>query len=288
MGDHRAGVTTMRAVRRGTIFLVLALALTPPGLGTTAGAAPLERDEVPAPLAPWIDWVLRGHEEKACPFLHGNRGQHVCRWPSELALDLDAREGRFTQRWLVHRETWVPLPGDAKRWPLGVRANGAPVAVVARGNSPQIRLPAGSYDVTGAFRWDALPEWIRVPPATGIVRLELSGSAVPFPNRDADGRLWLRQRDIEEAAAAEQRLEVTVHRRLADDVPLFLETRIALDVSGRSREMVLGRVLPEGFEPLSLVSPLPRPPRSRWSPAGPGAPGTLAAHRDRARRRAPE
>jgi hypothetical protein len=233
------------------------LAVLVASFATAATAEPLARDAVPEPLAPWVDWVLRGHEEKACPVLEGAGNRHVCVWPSQLDLEFGQRQGAFTQRWLLHSEASVPLPGDGRRWPQKVSANGVPVPVVAQGGRPSVRLAPGQHTLRGTFLWDALPELLQVPPETGIVQLRLFGEVVPFPKRDAKGRLWLQKRADGDAAGGEQRLEVKVHRRLADDVPLRLETRLELNVAGRSREVVLGRALPDGFVPLSLSSPLP-------------------------------
>ena len=93
--------------------VVLALLATCP-----AQAAPLARSEVPEPLRPWIDWVLRGHETDRCPFLDAPSTRE-CAWPSRLVLSLDEHGGKFTQQWLVHHESDVPLPGDDAHWPHG-------------------------------------------------------------------------------------------------------------------------------------------------------------------------
>src|SRR5262245_17706541 len=46
--------------------LLLLLALLAPLSPLAAGRLPKER--VPAPLKPWADWALRGHESELCPF----------------------------------------------------------------------------------------------------------------------------------------------------------------------------------------------------------------------------
>ncbi len=235
-------------IRRPGILLALVLA-------TPAASEPLALDEVPAPLAPWVDWVLRGHEQESCPFLHGIQGRRACAWPSRLELELNAGEGRFTQEWWVHHEADVPLPGDERRWPQEVRVDGRPAPLTALRGRPSLRLGRGLHRVSGRFYWDAPPELLQVPPETGLVALTLGGSRIDFPNRDAEGRLWLQKR--EEPAGGGERLELEVNRRIADEVPLELETRIELQVAGRSREVLLGRALPEGFVPLALSSPLP-------------------------------
>src|SRR5882724_7975590 len=227
-----------------------------------AAAEPIAREQVPEALRPWTDWVMHGHEEAFCSLLQGSTDHRQCAWPSRLTLDLEGRAGRFTQDWLVQRAGWVPLPGDAARAPLDVRADGKPAAVTVRGGVPSVRLERGAHTVSGVFEWDSLPELLSIPVETGLVGLALNGKPVAFPNRDPQGQLWLQRRAV--ASTEESRLDVVVHRRVIDDIPLQLVTRIELKVAGPGREMLLGRALPDGFVPLSLTSALP----SRLEPDG--------------------
>ena len=47
------------------ISFSLSLALI--ALAGPAQALPLSKEDVPAPLKPWVKWVLAGHEEALCP-----------------------------------------------------------------------------------------------------------------------------------------------------------------------------------------------------------------------------
>jgi hypothetical protein len=49
---------------------------------SAAQAEPLSREEVPEPLRPWTDWVLRGHEDQLCPAVQNPANEHRCLWPS--------------------------------------------------------------------------------------------------------------------------------------------------------------------------------------------------------------
>src|SRR5262249_32781083 len=79
--------------------------------------------EVPAPLKPWVDWVLQDKRPELCPNMHGS-SERECAWPGHLELLLDKRQGSFTQRWAIDALAWVPLPGDQKHWPLDVKVDG--------------------------------------------------------------------------------------------------------------------------------------------------------------------
>ena len=153
---------------------ILALLLILGG-GRGASAAQLRRDEVPAPLAPWVDWVLKGNEEKLCPFFNGGDAAS-CVWPGALALAVGEKTGRFEQSIRLYAPGWAALPGDGAHWPQDVRADGQPAAVVARAGLPALRLKPGLHSVSGAFAWDSAPEVLRVPPETGLVSLALLAS----------------------------------------------------------------------------------------------------------------
>jgi len=234
----------------------LSLAALALAAATLAAAAPLKREEVPGPLQPWISWVLHGSEAELCPFFQGQNGRR-CAWPSVLALELDKSGGHFEQGWRLDAEDWVPLPGGSDHWPQDVRVDGAPAVVVERSSAPAVRLKAGSHRVSGAFRWPRLPEQLELPNEAGLLSLTVDGKPLGFPVRDQNNRLWLQTQERVIAPREEAHLEITVHRRLQDEAPLQLITRIQLKVSGPNREVALAAPLPDNFAPMSLVCPLP-------------------------------
>jgi len=244
--------------RCGRFIMGLALILC---VGPPAQSAPLAVEDVPPALEPWVAWAIHGHEKRTCPFLHG--GLHggdaqksvVCAWPSRLELDLDDSGGRFTQHWQIYAEARVALPGSAREWPLDVRSAQGLLAIEDTG-APRVSLAAGEHVVSGRFEWGSLPELLQIPPQTGIVSLSIRGRVIANPRRDAQGRLWLQKR-ASPSGGEQSQVQVVVHRRVIDEIPLRLRTRVALRVSGVSREVVLGHALPGGFVPMSLQSPLP-------------------------------
>jgi hypothetical protein len=242
-------------MRNGTALIpVLVLAVT--GLpGAVARATPMSPGEVPEPLRTWVPWVLHDHEEQLCPAASGDEKQ-VCAWAGRLELKLDDHGGHFTQEWQLVTERQVPLPGDSASWPLDLKVDGkAAIATAEESDEPTVRMQAGHHTVTGAFVWRRLPDALPVPSSTGVLELIVRGHLVEFPNRSESGELFLNKEAAE--VAEEDRLDITVHRRLTDDAPLLLTTRLALNVAGKTREVVLGRSLPDGFVPHALESPLP-------------------------------
>ncbi len=223
-------------------------------------AGPISSEDVPEPLKPWMEWVLHGHEEERCPSLNSRGNQHRCRWPSQLQLQLTDKRGAFRFTWLMTTEAWAPLPGSIEHWPQEVQVDDQAALVAERDGRPSVYLTVGSHSVSGVFQWESLPESLLVPPDTGLVGLTINNKAIDFPRLDIKGILLLRREVTGEEVREEgkkERLGMRVYRRIVDEIPLTVITRIDLNVSGRPREALLGRALIEGYIPLSINSPLP-------------------------------
>ncbi|MGR8932824.1 MAG: hypothetical protein ACU837_00370 [Gammaproteobacteria bacterium] len=219
------------------------------------GAAP----EVPEPLKPWVGWVLQEHRDYRCPFVYNSFAEKRCVWASRLTLATEAQKGLFALDAAVYAESWVQLPGDADYWPQQVTLDNQPAQVLERYGSPALYLPAGNYRIAGVLLWDALPETLALPPDSGLIALTVEGRDIPLPHLK-DGRLWIKS----SAAAGAQlpqdvqnKVELQVFRRIIDDVPLQIVTRIDMDVSGMPREIKLPPPLLADFIPMRLYSPLP-------------------------------
>lgn len=234
--------------------LIWALALPVWLVGGATSAAPLSLAEVPEPLKPWIPWVLQPVADAACPYEHTG-SERRCAWPSRLSLDLGDQRGEFTQEWRVYARGFVPLPGDERRWPQEVEVDGQPAVVLSREGQPGLELEPGAYAIRGVFLWDSVPEKLAVPAETGLLSLKLRGESVAFPQRDAAGTLWLQKRV--EAAGEQNLLDVVVHRKISDEIPLRVTTEISLHAAGKSREELLGKALLPDFVPMQVISDLP-------------------------------
>jgi hypothetical protein len=241
-------------VRRRLVPFVrtaLAAATVLSGAGS-ASAQPVSPADVPPPLRPWIPWVLDEVRDFGCPRV---QGRPVCLWPGRLRLDLDRAGGTFVLDVQADRDAEAPLPGSAEVWPLDAAVDGRAAPVFGRGGSPRLRLASGRHRLTGRFAWSRLPESLGVPPEIGLVDLSLDGRSVPRPRREANGLLWLRARA--EAASEGEALRLQVFRHVADGIPLFVETRLQLEVSGRAREVTLSDALLPDTVPTEVGGDLP-------------------------------
>ncbi len=230
-------------------------------------------DRIPEVLRPWIPWATWGEAHRNCPTPYSDPKTHRCFWPSTLELEVTADGARFTLDVLVYDETWVPLPGGGDAWPVGVQdasptaGDGKPagVAVLEHNRTPAVHLvPGGNrvkgepgrHHLTGSFRWNQMPQRLRIPPEIGVLNLTLLGQSVPNPAWDADGQLWLK-RDGAAGTDEKNYLATKVYSLVEDGIPMWLRQEVELTVSGKSREENLGAVVPEGWRLSSVVSPIP-------------------------------
>jgi hypothetical protein len=220
-------------------------------------AAPPEiRQELPEPLRPWAGWALWNERDLASPSPYHDPKQALRVWPSQLTLDVRKAGGRFDVAVTVFNEAWLPLPGDGGMWPVDVTADGAPLPVVEHQGKPALKLPAGDHRIAGAWRWQGVPQRIAVPAEIGILALRVEGTAVESPVWDSQGFVWLK-RDASTEQTDKDFLGVKLHSLLEDGIPLWLHTDIELIVAGKSREESLGQILPAGWKPAALESPIP-------------------------------
>ena len=229
----------------------------------SAQAKPLKPAEVPEPLKPWISWAVKDNPELACPFLYNSYEQKRCSWPTQLSLDLTPAKGVFSISWKVYKDSWVSLPGDSKHWPLNATVNGKPALVMDKNSIPSIKLMVGpdhpaTYQIKGEFLWDAIPDNLKIPDDTGLISVAVNGLNLPAP-AIKDGQLWLKESESgqNKPENIQNNLDSQVFRKLIDEVPLQVLTRLELDVSGEQREVKLAFPLLDGFIPLQLQSPLP-------------------------------
>jgi hypothetical protein len=239
--QERSMTTGMRAAVLALLWSALAQAQAP----------------IPKELEGWQAWVQDGQEFLRCPFFANTdstrEGDRICAWPGRLSLELNQGSGRFTQTWVSYTDAWVPLPGNLEYWPSAVTVNGAIAPVVAREGIPQVRVSQGTSVLAGNFAWAKRPESLPIPRQTGLVSLSLDGHTLDQADRP-DGAVWLGKR---REAEVPQQLDVQVYRLLSDVIPVQLSTRLNLQIAGDAREETLSRVLPQGFEPMSLDSELP-------------------------------
>jgi hypothetical protein len=225
-------------------------------IGGLLCSGPLSAAEpyVPDALKPWKEWVLHGKPELICPQEQA-KGRRLCAWPSAIDLDLSQQGGRFVQTWHMLAPGYVRLPGDVKLAALDVQVDGARAVVIGQPGSHRVWLQSGVHKISGTFSWDRMPSSVVIPGDSAVVSLRIEGRKISQPKLDG-ATLFLQVAD-DQSLVSSDALELRVHRKVVDDIPLKMETQFDLTVSGKNREIVLQNWHPAGFILMNITSALP-------------------------------
>ncbi len=151
-----------------------------------------EKITVPPVLEQWVDWVLFEQEDKLCTIRSDNPGKQYCSWPSKINIQINDDGAAFTQLYQIESKSLVPLPGDDRLWPRNVSDNDKPALVVESNGHGALWLLPGTHRITGSIPWKQMPEYLMVPPGSGIVELRMGDRQIKNLPLDKSGRLWLR------------------------------------------------------------------------------------------------
>lgn len=221
----------------------------------------LDPSEVPDSLKPWQAWVIHDNQQALCARPDGNGGQdeRVCAFVSSVDIDAKASGASFEQHVWLHHAGEVELVGDARHSPIDVGVDGKRAIVLPSSEGRfVVHVSGGAHKVTGRLTWKEAPESIQLPRSAALASLTQNGTKKRVASRDEDGRLWLappneQKSDDGEEPSAEP--ELLFFRKWVDEEPALLHTKIRLTLSGKSRQLTVGNVVPEGFAVISLNSP---------------------------------
>ena len=212
----------------------------------------------PDELNQWTEWILDEHDEIQCIPLGAEAEKRQCAWPGKLKIDVNSTGATFEQVWQVYSESWIVLPGNQEHWPIDILVNEAPFSLLEYNGYPALRLPIGKHRITGKFNWSQIPQYLQIAENTALIEVVIAGEQKRWPNIDPNARLYLKDSmatDIN--AERNNRVDVEVFRKLIDGVPVSMETILNLKVSGKPRELQLGRFLLANNEVTRISSPLP-------------------------------
>ena len=262
---------------------LLRLCVTMGALGFGFGLSGLSHaasvGDVPAVLRDWRGWVLGGRPLGLSPYNDATRVEPL--WWEGCSVKAEAGQASFELKVRVFGDAWLRLPGGVSHWPDAVTVDGVKAVVVEHHGWPCVRLlfrpsqvaesgqPAQTgqllevrgnggnlHQVDGVIRYGTMPQRLSVPGDVGVFELVVTGQRVDVPVWEGADQVWLRRSAVEKTVGTDS-LSVQVARLLEDGQPVWLRTQVDLTVGGRSREEVLGTLLPEGWKLSRLESRLP-------------------------------
>ncbi|MBN4055438.1 hypothetical protein JYU12_01700 [bacterium AH-315-K03] len=211
----------------------------------------------PERLSLWENWLIKEHKQQGCPWISGKKNTRQCIWPARLILNSNKHGMDFSLKLEVYgqKKSQVPLPGDQKNWPLSVSVNGQAAPMVEKNKQPYLSLSAGSYTIQGKFEWEKKPGQLRVPTAVALISLTHLGKTQTL-NRRGQYIIFSNSTSTNPKQSRDS-LGIEVYRKLIDGIPVLMESQIKLSVSGKAREVTLGKVLFANSSIVALSSPIP-------------------------------
>ena len=226
-------------------------------LVASSGATAANDVYVPEELQDWKEWVLHDHPHLDCPYMALGNQLSPCAWVSNVQIDVsrkvENRGATFKLNITAFAEAEIVLPNASGVRAFDVRLNDQVAVVVGGTTLPSIVLDKGEHTVSGKLRWEVEPDSLTLPRRTGSVSLSIDDKLVPIPRFDSP-KLWFTPQT---ETVPSDVVEVKVFRRLIDAIPQTLDTYVHLSVGGPDRVIVLGQVLPDGFEFTGLGSSIP-------------------------------
>ena len=198
----------------------------------------------PQQLLQWKDWILEKHPDIDCPRMGTGAKERRCAWPDLLTIDVDSNGAHFSQTWEVFGNSWLALPGNQRQWPTDVTVEGKSVTLLEGDNRPMLLVKPGRYAIQGKISWNTRPQFLQIPAENALIAVTIDGKPLTWPNIDAKGRLWFKQPDETKPDLTKgDSVTIEIFRRISDGVPITMDTELRLTVSGKPRELLLGRFL---------------------------------------------
>ncbi|MCK5808514.1 hypothetical protein KAH37_05990, partial [bacterium] len=210
---------------------------------------------IPDVLKPWQEWVMYGFEPQLCPSSFDDLNATKCSWSSPLELKITNSRAQFSQSWTLYADSWITLPGSVEQWPKQVLSSGKPLLITKKSELPAIFLKKGVHHIKGVIEWESRPESLLIPTITPFISLTVDGKKVESVNRDKAGMLWFTTKT--KVVESTDEVKISVFRNVVDEIPLIIASEIHLSVSGKEREITIGRFLPENSVAMKLNSALP-------------------------------
>ncbi|WP_372882340.1 hypothetical protein [Psychromonas sp.] len=204
----------------------------------------------------WEQWVAERHPDLNCPLQITTNKEKVCHWPGEFTGTIvdDGMLFEMTVQ-VFSADALVNLPGSKQNWPSGITVNQHGAAVIDHNGMPRVHLKKGASIIRGKFLWQEIPSAIAMPETIGLIKVLRNNTLLSTSINN--NQLILSPHTKTVQLDDKNTLKVQVYRALEDGVPMRLTTVIKLFVSGKSREVTIGRAAITDSKTVYLQSILP-------------------------------
>jgi len=203
-----------------------------------------DENNVPKDLKQWLPWVNKDKLMNNCIDQH-------CVFIPKLTLSQNNIYKISIEGTSLVKNAWVPLPSSDKIWTLNVSINGQKTIIVKHNEKPFIQVPDKDFKIDIDYSSSLFDK---------NSTFNLPFNIVSFNNLTnkniilKDTVLSLNDISIQDVNNNFQ--EIKVYRKFTDSIPYFLNTKIIVNYSGKTKDLDLGTVLPENFKLSELNSDL--------------------------------
>lgn len=230
---------------------------------TPLGVVParqINEKELPSILMPWVDWIKAKNLQEQC--IVGNQNEQVCVFAPEIKITETDEFFNFEINGASFlKEFWIKIPSgkSAKVWPENVMVNDKSAQIIEQEGFPLVKVSKGNFNVKFSIK----KQLIKIDPNLMLAQNFLIVKNKTSNNWTVENNqlIWISKKtdsSTEEkiTPAIAQNEIIKIYRKLTDDIPLRLETRLQIIYSGKEKEIYIGKVLPENFSLLQIDSPL--------------------------------
>lgn len=206
-----------------------------------------DENNIPDKILDWIPWVEKDNLKKDCP--------DSCIFFPQLKIKENNNIYVFDFKGVSYSDNgWVVLPysdNDNSFWPLSVLVNGEAAIIVNKDKKPYVKVPKDNVQILIFYNKESLKlqKQITLP----FIPISYFNTTNSFINLNKN-QLLIGKEFLEKNITNTETIQV--FRKLSDNVPLILTTKIKLDYSGSPKIIDLGKVLPEGFKLIKTKSDL--------------------------------
>lgn len=215
----------------------------------------LNEKDVPNNLKDWVNWTIYDRGENNCNYRFDNKNEKYCYYISELNLTINGKNVAFKETVLMLQDGYILLPGSLSVFPTSASINNKKVPIINVNGLPYLFLKKGDYKIDGFAKSAENIRSLNIPKNVAIVNVKKNNKSINFLNIDSDGVLRLDNENTQKTET--DNINVLAFRKIEDGIPLKMNLRLELNVSGKDRIETFKNIIPENFTLLAINSNIP-------------------------------
>ena len=207
------------------------------------------KENIPDELRPWINWVSKDLVKNPCPSTHNDFSNKLCDFMTHLRINVENNKIFFTEKLYIYEDTFVKLLGGKNLFPYDVKDDDKNIQVIYKNNAPYVFLKKGSHEISGTIRIENGEDEILLPENVATLKFlkndkeEKNVSIIKNKLQLGLAKNIVKENKEQIKNITDDNIDIQVRRILNDDLPFTVTTLLKLNISGKEREINLGKVV---------------------------------------------